>query len=69
MNLWRAVKGFEGLYWANPHRDIRNSKHRILSKIKRNGIEFVELHGNGQREIIPVSTIMLDTFPEIFKEE
>lgn len=65
---WRPVPRYEGLYWINIKGHVKNSKDVIISTRIQGGVEVVELHGNGQREIIPISTLVLDAFPEIYKE-
>lgn len=66
---WRPVPNFEGLYWINIKGVVMNSKNVIIASREHNGVKKVELYGNGQRELIPVSTLVLDVFPEIYKEE
>ena len=66
---WRDVPNFEGIYWINIKGIVKNSKDQIITPRDHNGIEMVELYGNGQRELIPISTLVLDAFPEIYKED
>lgn len=66
---WRPIPHYEGLYWVNSEGDVKNSKNIIISTRMQGGVKVVELHGNGQRDVVPVSTLILDVFPEIYKED
>ena len=67
---WKAIKGFEGLYWINRNGEIKNRHGKILAKtVLDGGLQVVDLYGNGQRVRKPINMLLIEAYPEMFEEE
>ena len=69
MSVWKPLKGYEGFYWINRKGDIKNSKGNLLHKSSISGNARVELRCRGLRESKLVLTLLIENFPEDYKNE
>jgi hypothetical protein len=69
LSVWKPLKGYEGFYWINRKGDIKNSKGNLLHKSNVYGNSRVELRCRGLRESKLVLTLLIENFPEDYKNE
>lgn len=68
--VWRPIPNYEGFYWVSNMGQVKNANGKMLSRIDcGGGILKVKLQARGQRDEIYLSTLMVQVFPELMKED
>ena len=62
--LWKDVKGFEGLYQVSTWGNVKSIKKNIILKPTKNtkGYFFVDLHKNGKRKLFLIHRLVAEAF-------
>lgn len=61
--IWKDVKGYEGLYKINNFGIVKNSKKKIIKSQKnKSGYITIKLHNNGKRKKYMVHRLVAETF-------
>ena len=60
--LWKPVKGYEGLYEVSSLGRVRNNKNKILKQFQfQNGYYGITLHKNGVQKTLLVHRLVAET--------
>lgn len=67
---WKPIPGYEGYYWLSTFGRVKNSNGKFIARVDCGGGNLkVKLQAKGQREERYLSTLMVEVFPEMFKED